>query len=68
MAWSPSFHIFISCLILFRLKCRPFLPSSVPYCPRSEREIKPSLKALKDLKNISNKQKGLKDLEDKNSK
>ena len=68
MAWSLSFYIFISCLILFGLKYHPFLLFLVLYYPCFKKEIKPSLKALKDLKNISNKQKGLKDLKNKNSK
>ena len=55
MAWFLSFYIFTSCLILFGLKYRPFLPSLVPYCPHSEREIKPGLEALKDLEDIGNK-------------
>ena len=68
MAWSLSFYIFISCLISFRLKCHPFLPSLVPYYLCSKREIKPGLEALKGLGDIGNKQEGLEDLEDKNNK
>jgi len=44
------------------------LPFLVLYCPYFKRETKPGLKALKDLGDISNRQKGLKELEDKNSK
>ena len=37
------------------LKYYPFLLFLVLYCLRFKREIKPSLKALKDLKDINNK-------------
>ena len=44
------------------------MPSLALYYPRSKREIKLGLKALKDLGDIGYKDKGLKDLEDKNGK
>ena len=69
MAWSLSFYIFISYLILFGLdEYCPFLLSLVLYYFCFEREIKLGLKALKDLGDIGYKYKGLEDLGDKNSK